>query len=431
MAETETRASSVYEGESVPSYGGITSGNEHTGAEDGPVGAGAAEEPPRRKWRYHSLDSALLEFLAFLAECSVPVVSIRDLTFGDASFGDGQTMKVLAGKLKGQDVAIKLFKQYAFRPGYATKEPGSMEDEAAAFAKSLKDLTFEIRIMRHPQLINHPNIVQLHAVAFQDGFLAPVTSSSPTDETAGQAPRDEAMKQEIWFPVLVLEPAAKPYPDLAKFFKAHAEDGIPWEVASSLICDIAMGLSSLHKLGITHGDVKDDNILLFDNGEDAGGGVVAKVADFGAAGIDAAREATRAQSRYWAAPEALERPPGWEGLRLTPEADVYSFGILAATIALRGRKVFDGVEVYTVKMENKAADHITAQLARFEVSGESSFRNSIEDVVNRTVLVDRTKRLGDLSVVAQLLGGRLVCSVPWRLPAYQSLGEIISTKSKH
>jgi serine/threonine protein kinase len=411
MAETETDASSVYEGESVPSYGEAASRSEQTRAEDGPVNSGAAEEPPRRRWRYHNLDSALLEFLAVLAECSVPVVSIQDLTFRDVSFGGGQTMKVLAGTFKGQDVAIKLFKQYDFRPGYTTREPREMENEAAAFAKSLKDLTFEIRIMRHPQLISHPNIVQLHAVAFQDGLQAPrATSSSSTDETTtGRAPRAGVMQQEIWFPVLVLEPAAKSYPDLAKFFKAHAhtEGGVSREVVSSFICDIAMGLSSLHKLGITHGDVKDDNILLFHNSEDTeGGAVVAKVADFGAAGIDAAREATRAQSRYWAAPEALERPSGWEGLRLTPEADVYSFGILAATIALRGRKVFDGVEAYTVKINDKAAEHITAQLASFEASGESSFRKSIEDVVNRTVLVDRRKRLGDLSIVAELLGQR-------------------------
>jgi serine/threonine protein kinase len=411
MAETETHVSSVYEGESVRSYGEATSRSNHTGAEDGAIDAGAAGEPPRRRWRYHNLDSALLEFLAFLAECSVPVVSIQDLTFGDASLGGGQTMKVLAGKFKGQDVAIKLFKQHAFKPGYTTREPTAMEDEAATFAKSLKDLTFEIRIMRHPQLISHPNIVRLHAVAFQDGLQVPrATSSSPTDETAtDQTPRARAMRQEVWFPVLVLEPAAKSYPDLAQFFKAHAhtEGDVSQEVVSSLICDIAMGLSSLHKLGITHGDVKDDNILLFNNSEDTeGSAVVAKVADFGAAGIDAAREATRAQSRYWAAPEALERPSGWEGLRLTPEADVYSFGILAATIALRGRKVFDGVEAYTVKMNDEAAEHITTQLASFEASGESSFLKSIEKVVNRTVLVDRRKRLGDLSLVAELLGKR-------------------------
>ena len=411
MAETETHVSSVYEGESVPSYGEAASGSEHTGAKDGSVGSGAAENPPRRRWRYHNLDSALLEFLAFLAECSVPVVSIQDLTFGDASFGDGQTMKVLAGKFKGQDVAIKLLKKSAFKPGYTTREPRAMEDEAAAFAKSLKDLTFEIRIMRHPQLIGHPNIVQLHAVAFQDGLQVPrATSSSSTDDTTtDQTPRAGAVQQEIWFPVLILEPAAKSYPTLAQFFKAHAhtEVAIPQEVVSSLICDIAMGLSALHKLGITHGDVKDDNILLFNSCEDTeGGAVVAKVADFGAAGIDAAREATRAQSRYWAAPEALERPPGWEGLRLTPEADVYSFGILAATIVLRGRKVFDGVEAYTVKVNGGAAKHITTQLANFGPSDKSSFRKSIENVVNQTVLVDRRKRLGDLSVVAELLGER-------------------------
>lgn len=245
------------------------------------------------KWKHHNLDSSLLEFLAFLAEHTVPMVRFEDVILDGAEFGMGTTMRVALGHWRGEAVAIKYPGQDVVEIGYTIEKPAVLKDRVRSFQRLLKDLIFEIQIMRHPQGRKHPNIVDLRAVAFKDSLVAPELGDDHSQLG------EKGMTYKIFYPVLVVEPAIKAYTDLSKYFKTHAGEQIPSEVAISLISDIAQGLAALHALGIVHGDVKDENILLFQDTVGETATIVAKVADFGAAGIDASREDIRGLSRYW------------------------------------------------------------------------------------------------------------------------------------
>jgi serine/threonine protein kinase len=394
------------ERETIPNYGQTQSFE----IESGGKGSGEPEQQPTRpppRWKYHNLDSSLLEFLAFLAEHNVPVARIEDVTFDENKFGRGTTKEVLSGSWLDQPVAVKRLGRVVSKPGYTLEEQKSLKDRSRAFEKLLKDLMFEIQIMKHPQLAKHPNIVELIAVAFEDSLVAP---KPPVQDSQSE---NVSWTTEFFSPILLVEPAIREHTDLAKYFRLHKIEDIPPQICVSLICDIAAGLAALHALKIVHGDVKDENILLFSSAAE-GKAIVAKVADFGAAGIDTSREDIRGQSHYWAAPEAIERPPGWEGLRHTPAIDVYSFGLLAATIALNGKPVFDGVDSYTTKMSDKAGRHIDCLLSDAvkdnndkPISGEkTSLIESVKKLVNVTVTLDPNKRLIDLSKVPEFFDQR-------------------------
>jgi serine/threonine-protein kinase len=99
------------------------------------------------------------------------------------------------------------------------------------------------------------------------------------------------------------------------------DDGVAW------VGEVARALHAAHLAGIVHRDLKPANIFL--HADDATGRVVPKILDFGIAKITAA-DATRIETQagtllgtpYYLAPErALGRP-------LTPQADLYSLGVI-------------------------------------------------------------------------------------------------------
>lgn len=108
----------------------------------------------------------------------------------------------------------------------------------------------------------------------------------------------------------------------------------------------------------------------------------------------------------------LERPQGWEGLRRTPAADIYSFGILAATIALNGKKLFEGGESYLTTMSGMAAEHIKGLLDKITESrqiensteGLATFVKHMKMLVDQTVVQDPKKRLHNLSEIPKIFG---------------------------
>ena len=141
-------------------------------------------------------------------------------------------------------------------------------------------------------------------------------------------------------PVMVVELANVEIPTLESFYRIRAGSKSN-STDIGFIADIADGLSALHMCGVIHGDLKPQNILLFDDPETEGG-LTAKVADFGFSNIELLKERIRGETERWKAPERILGCPGTITTAMQEldspgsASDIYSFGLIAVYIALDG-----------------------------------------------------------------------------------------------
>ncbi|KAG9255096.1 uncharacterized protein F5Z01DRAFT_74522 [Emericellopsis atlantica] len=175
----------------------------------------------------------------------------------------------------------------------------------------LRAVLLEVRVLTHPPLKAHSNIVNLICLAWEP---------------------DPDHQDQAW-PTLVLEYAENG--TLADFQIDYPD--LPFSLRKQLCRDVGQGLRALHDAGIVHGDLKSENVLVCDS--TCGQGVVAKLADFGCAVIDlglADSARLPAYTQPWNAPESHNRLPR-DALKLT---DVYSFGLLVWRVVLDGINPF-------------------------------------------------------------------------------------------
>ena len=116
----------------------------------------------------------------------------------------------------------------------------------------------EVRILNSPAIRKHPNFVRLFAVAWE--------------EKAGNG------GETVVTPVLAQGYAT--HGDLSGFLRAKSLEGVlTRQLKMQLITGVAEGLQTLHSLGVVHGDVKCENILV--SWDAAGKKFVPKISDFG------------------------------------------------------------------------------------------------------------------------------------------------------
>ena len=111
---------------------------------------------------------------------------------------------------------------------------------------------------------------------------------------------------------------------LAEFRTSHAQAFADDGVIRPILLDIVRALEALHQCGITHGDIKPSNILMFQDE----GRFVAKVSDFGGAILNSEGQAGSLMfpgiSPPWDSPESGNYIPA----ELVKKSDIYSFGLL-------------------------------------------------------------------------------------------------------
>lgn len=191
-------------------------------------------------------------------------------------------------------------------------------------------LIAEISTLGLKSIRKHPNIVKLEGIFWE-------VMSSEGELVSREAPCTPRTGGIV--PVLVFEKAK--HGDLRSFMMQEAGRRLSFAQKMGICTDIAKAVAEMHYHGrtyqasitkcfsklssdIVHGDLKPQNVLIFDNEE---GGYIARVADFG-------------YSTQWALPNDLvqmprSRPwdaPEWHHRGFTPvqamKMDAYSFGMV-------------------------------------------------------------------------------------------------------
>ena len=154
----------------------------------------------------------------------------------------------------------------------------------------------ELRVLCHPILSQHENIVGLLGLDFQEDYD----------------------NFEVAWPVLLME-----YAEYGTLDTFQQDLNLEPVLIRRLLLDIALGLKALHDSNIIHGDMKSENVLICRHARRK---YVAKLSDFGFALINPALNEKHQLSgctRLWSAPESGNLL-AVEGLR---RIDIYSFGL--------------------------------------------------------------------------------------------------------
>ena len=227
----------------------------------------------------------------------------------------------------------------------------------------------ELMILTHQRFRQHPNIVRLLLYDLvEDG-------------------------DEVITPALVMERAR--YGNLSTFLARNYESLIETEKVD--ICwDVTSGLSVLHQYGVVHGDVKTDNVLIFESPE-PGRRFTAKLTDFGSCiFLEDTRSARYFGTRTTNAPETVDQsgdraiPPA-----MLPCCDIYSLGLIFLHIVSRNLDEFWTSKEPTVL--ESALLYINASALSFNL--QTIFRSSLSLLLQW----DPYKRCRDLSVVLDIL----------------------------
>lgn len=157
------------------------------------------------------------------------------------------------------------------------------------------------------------------------------------------------------------------------------------DAALPVFKQIMLGLAELHARGITHGDVKPDNVLL----DDSAGDLVAKITDFGLADV---QRVTLPEGFIFGTP-AYIAPEVASGGVVGPAADVYSAGIVLYEM-LAGYVPFTGTNaVLFYKHQNEDPPPIP---------GLASDRDTTWSLLGRLLAKDPDKRPSAFSILAEL-----------------------------
>lgn len=231
------------------------------------------------------------DFLSFLGIAQNLGIDFLPITWQPAldNIGQGATAEV-------RQALIALQTSFAFKRFLPSEPTLSIQEES----KILRALIAEILVLGHQSVRDHPNVLRLEGVCWDVN------------------PKDDKI-----LPVLVFQKAR--YGDLHTFMELDSGMKLTLEDRLDLCADIATAIMLMHcDLRIIHGDIKPQNVLIF---EDESRHYVGKVADFGYSSCFASDDDLLKLpcSKPWHAPEYHHRP-------ITPlqakKMDLYSFGMV-------------------------------------------------------------------------------------------------------
>lgn len=189
---------------------------------------------------------------------------------------------------------------------------------------------------------------------------------------------------------------------LRSFLQQRVRQRDPWQLAPvlDLVRQAADGVAAAHQVGLIHGHLKPENILLQRRGQATADDFRARVGDFGL--LEIAQRAPITTLAYTTPEQSHNEPP-------TSQSDIYALGVVLYEVAT-------GYVPFAVKTpEEAAAKHGGAQpvpprIVRAELPIE------LEQIILRCLAKRPEQRFGSMQELSQALGN---------LPANQSPGQTV------
>jgi|GEM_PF-1588166 len=166
--------------------------------------------------------------------------------------------------------------------------------------------------------------------------------------------------------------------DLARQLQAHGP--LPLAATLAIARQVLLALCEAHALGITHRDIKPDNIFLANV---RGADVVAKVMDFGIAGIAQAQRKSRLTGAGMIIGTPMYMSPEQaQGLRVDGKSDVYSLGVVLFEM-LTGRPVFESHTAVTLLLAHVARAPMRLEEAGVQLREQSSLQTLLDRLLSK------------------------------------------------
>ncbi|MCJ1469193.1 hypothetical protein MMC07_007826 [Pseudocyphellaria aurata] len=180
----------------------------------------------------------------------------------------------------------------------------------------------EVRALLHEPLCDHPNIIRLLGLGW-----------------------DQASESDSIHPLLVMEYAG--LGSLCSLQKGNPD--LPFDLKQKLCCDVAKGLSVLHACGFIHGDLRHEKVLVFET-HDSHSPYTAKLADFGGSVMDNPEEKSRfPRTGTW--PYNPPEPVHDLSIDGFKQSDVYCFGLLVWRAMADGKDILENPQLKGVSVE--------------------------------------------------------------------------------
>ncbi|KAJ0425697.1 hypothetical protein BJY00DRAFT_307841 [Aspergillus carlsbadensis] len=286
-------------------------------------------------------------FLYAAINNSLPIVDVQEFD-GRYLLGSGKTMTVYETRWTSRSRTVAL-KCINFQPAL---EEWAAEHESSQFQHLLQSAATEIRVLTSEAARRHPNIADLLAVSWQEIQL-----------TDGQV---------HIHPALVMERAHRLTPTLDILIGR----GIGLSVRLELLRDVLDGIAQIHSMHVVHGDIKPENILIFDTGV---GRPVAKISDFGFSKLHPS--AAAGGTEYWNAPECLSNELG--AFAHSHQRDIYSYGLLVCYVLLEelpiDRAAHSRQNVIQLKLLDRISSLILERWRVITVSGACAVSDIMDD----------------------------------------------------
>jgi serine/threonine protein kinase len=266
---------------------------------------------------------------------------------------------------------------------------------------SLQPLIAELRILGHPAIQKHPNILKLEGICW-----------------------DIDRSGEVW-PVLVFQKSH--HLDLGRFMCTDTGRQLSLEAQLEMLADIASAIMTMHAngkmtlavrdciadchKGIVHGDLKPQNILIFDT-DNGSGQFIPQVADFGYSVLIAKDKMNMAinmpATPGWCAPEWYQNHTA-ANITAAKKMDTFSFGLLCAWLLFHTTSANGHQNGREYRPDEFYPSAVAGLISSSGISATK--RLQLQELFNKTLAREPQIRCSDVSQCLRLLTPkRYACS---------------------